>query len=150
MDRQLGHLKCLLTDICRLPQTSIGDEADSSMKPLGMLEDIQRQGDLLPPQLRINGLQRVLHAQPEIDFLRSCTGSDITRQFGHRLYLFDPRVDIGLQLVQKGWIREKVLRFDGINGYATVSSMTLRGSNQRKHRNRAQRRTWVTAFRIAG
>lgn len=115
----------MLTQVRGLLEPGIGNEADRSVEPLRMLEDIQRQRNFLAPQLRLDPLQRVLHAQPEVDLLRGGSGSDIARQLRDRLDLLDPRVDIGLQLVEKCWIGEERLRLDGIDRYSAARGVTL-------------------------
>jgi len=90
-----------------------------------MLEYIQGESDLLASQLRLDAFQRMLHAQPEVDFLRSRSGSDIPRQLGDSLNLLDPGVDVGLELVEEGRIGEEGLWLYSIDGDSIARAMTL-------------------------
>jgi hypothetical protein len=67
----------------------------------------------------------MLHAQPEVDFLRSRSGSDIPRQLGDSLNLLDPGVDVGLELVEEGRIGEEGLWLYSIDGDSIARAMTL-------------------------
>lgn len=57
--------------------------------------------DGLAAKLRFDSFERLLHAEPEVDLLTSSTTCDITIELGNVLNLFDPAVDLSLQLVEK-------------------------------------------------
>lgn len=90
-----------------------------------MLQHVHCQVHLLAFELRIDALERIFHTEPEIDFLRCCTGRDIPRQLGYCLNFFNPRVDIRLKLVEEEGIGEKRLWFDCIDRYSITISMAL-------------------------
>ena len=46
-----------------------------------------------------NALQCPLEAQPEVDILRCRAGGDFSRELGHRLDGFDPRIDMRVERV---------------------------------------------------
>ena len=54
---------------------------------------------LLAPQLRIYPLQCPLEVQPEVDILECRVGGDVSRELGHRLDGFDPRIDVRVERV---------------------------------------------------
>jgi hypothetical protein len=95
------------------------------MKSLGMLQNIHRQSDLLAFELRIDALEGILHTEPEIDFLRCCTGRDIPWKLGDCLNLFDPRVDVGLKFVEEERVGKEGLWFDSIDRDSVPAGMAL-------------------------
>jgi hypothetical protein len=80
-----------------------------------MFEHVHCEGDLLALELSLDAFEGVLHTEPEIDLLGGCTGRDVSGKFGHGLDFLDPRIDVGLELVEKQGVGEEGLRFNGID-----------------------------------
>ena len=116
------------TNLHRLFQTCVGDEADCGMESFGMFEDVQGQGYFFSCQLRFNAFQGVLYAEPKIDFLRSGSRRDVSRQLGDGLDLLDPRVDVRLKLVEESRIGKQGLGFYRVDGDSATGGMTLSAS----------------------
>lgn len=67
----------LRTNVDGFNESGICQEADCGVEPLGVLQYIQSQHDLVTSELRINPFQSALHAQPEVNFLRGGTRCNI-------------------------------------------------------------------------
>jgi hypothetical protein len=109
------------TDIGGLLETRIGDERHRRVEPFGVLEDVEGKNDRIAPQLLLDALQRLLHAEPEVDLLTCGAACDVAVELGDVLNLLDPTVDFALELVEecrvgeKGWV-------DGLDRRANARS----------------------------
>jgi hypothetical protein len=94
-------------EVGRLLDVRVGNKADRSVKTLGVLENVEGERDLVAAELRLDTLNRVLHADPKVDLLRRRAGGHVARELGDTLDLLDPRVDVALQLVEERRLGEK-------------------------------------------
>ena len=106
-------------------QPSVREETCGSVETLGVLEHTEGKVHFVAAQLRINALESMFHAEPEVDLLRRGAGFDITAELGDGLNLLDPGVDVCLELVEERGVRKETLRLDSICGYAVAGRMTL-------------------------
>jgi hypothetical protein len=67
------------------------------------IERIDRfRTDRIAAQLILDALERLLHAQPEVDLLARRARGNVAIELGDVLDFLDPRVDLGLNLVEEG------------------------------------------------
>ena len=78
------------------------------MEPLCISQCLHYHPHLLAPQLRLYPLQCPFEAQPEVDLLRCRAGGNVSRELGHRLDGFDPRVDVRVERVEECTVGEQL------------------------------------------
>lgn len=115
----------MLTRLERIVKTGIGDERDGRVEALGVLEDVERELDGFALELLLDALERLLHAEPEVDLLTRRAARDVAAQLGHGLDLLDPAVDLALQAVEEGRVGEEG-DVNHVDGRASAARLGLR------------------------
>jgi len=87
-------------------QTRICNETYRCMETLRISQTIHNHIDFLTSQLVLDALQRAFQTEPEIDFLRCSTRSNIAVEFCYRLDGFDPGIHVSMKSIQETAICE--------------------------------------------